>query len=143
MKKLISLFFALLFVSFPIWGDSIRNDVRDGNRIWLDSKEFHQGEFCWKMIKAGEVKSTADEISSLGYDTHDWITAIVPGTVLNSLVYNKVYPEPYYGVNNKIESGKIPDIQKWVMSFILIGFVQSFMYRSLLQKERFGFSRKG
>ena len=112
MKKLISLFFALLFVSFPIWGDSIRNDVRDGNRIWLDSKEFHQGEFCWKMIKAGEVKSTADEISSLGYDTHDWITAIVPGTVLNSLVYNKVYPEPYYGVNNKIESGKIPDISK-------------------------------
>mgnify|MGYP004696457427 FL=1 len=126
MKKLISLFFALLFVSFPIWGNSIRNDARDGNRIWLDSKEFHQGEFCWKMIKAGEVKSTADEISSLEYDTHDWITAIVPGTVLNSLVYNKVYPEPYYGVNNKIESGQIPDISKVGCEFYTYWFRTEF-----------------
>lgn len=126
MKKLISLFFALLFVSFPIWGNSIRNDARDGNRIWLDSKEFHQGEFCWKMIKAGDIKSTADEISSLGYDTHDWITAIVPGTVLNSLVYNKVYPEPYYGVNNKIESGKIPDISKVGREFYTYWFRTEF-----------------
>ena len=36
--------------------------------------------------------------------------AIVPGTVLNSLVYNKVYPEPYYGLNNKLTSNIIPDL---------------------------------
>jgi hypothetical protein len=36
--------------------------------------------------------------------------AIVPGTVLNSLVYNGVYPEPYYGLNNKLESNLIPDL---------------------------------
>ena len=36
--------------------------------------------------------------------------AVVPGTVLNSLVYNKVYPEPYYGLNNKLTSNVIPDL---------------------------------
>jgi mannosylglycoprotein endo-beta-mannosidase len=25
-------------------------------------------------------------------------------------VYNKIYPEPYYGLNNKLESNLIPDI---------------------------------
>ncbi len=42
--------------------------------------------------------------------TDDWMPAIVPGTVLNSLVYNGVYPEPYYGLNNKLESNLIPDL---------------------------------
>ena len=30
--------------------------------------------------------------------------------MLNSLVYNGVYPEPYYGLNNKLESNLIPDL---------------------------------
>ena len=72
----------------------------------------HQGEYSWKMMKVSDVKASAEEVSSLGYNTSDWLSAIVPGTVLNSLVYNKKYPEPYYGLNNKIESNKIPDISK-------------------------------
>ena len=39
------------------------------DRIWLDSKEVHQGEYTWKMMKVGDVKASAEEISSLGYNT--------------------------------------------------------------------------
>ena len=39
-----------------------------------------------------------------------WQPAIVPGTVLTSLVANKVYPDPYFGDNNRISKGLIPDI---------------------------------
>ena len=51
---------------------------------------------------------------------------IVPGTVRNSLVYNKEYPEPYYGVNNKLESGKIPDISKVGREFYTYWFRTEF-----------------
>lgn len=63
--------------------------------IRLDSKDGHNGTQLWEMSKDGET---------------GWMPAIVPGTVLNSLVYNKVFPEPYFGMNNKIESNLIPDI---------------------------------
>ena len=32
--------------------------------------------------------------------TEEWIDAIVPGTVLTSLVAAGIYPDPYYGLNN-------------------------------------------
>lgn len=121
------LIFLLLFLSFSYsaQGDN-ENYARTTDRIWLDSREVHQGEFTWKMMKAGDVKASAEEVSSLGYSTDNWLPAIVPGTVLNSLVYNKKYPEPYYGLNNKIESNKIPDISKVGREFYTYWFRTEF-----------------
>ncbi len=79
-------------------------------RIILDSEETHGGSFTWKMKKAGDVAVAAEALSMPGYTENGWMPAVVPGTVLNSLVYNKVYPEPYYGLNNKLTSNLIPDL---------------------------------
>ena len=83
---------------------------RKADRIYLDSKEGHAGGSVWTMKKAGELNAPAETISQPGFDTEGWLPAIVPGTVLNSLVHNKIYPEPYYGLNNKLTSGLIPDL---------------------------------
>jgi Exo-beta-D-glucosaminidase Ig-fold domain/Glycosyl hydrolases family 2/Glycosyl hydrolases family 2, sugar binding domain/Glycosyl hydrolases family 2, TIM barrel domain len=40
-------------------------------------------------------------ISALRYKTQGWYPAVVPGTVLTTLVKNGVYPEPLYGENNR------------------------------------------
>ena len=40
-----------------------------------------------------------------------WLPAKVPGTALQTLVANKVVPEPYEGLNNKYELGLIPDLR--------------------------------
>ena len=118
MKRLTLTIFAILVSlaasAFP--GDMrgrtapVPNDARDASRIYLDSKISHGGDFDWQMIKAVDTKDFAEKISSTGYSTEGWMPAIVPGTVLNTLVYNDVYPEPYYGLNNKLESGIIPDV---------------------------------
>ena len=76
----------------------------------LQSVDGHGGDSRWKMRKASEVTVRAEDISRTGYAEEGWMPAVVPGTVLNSLVYNGVYPEPYYGLNKKITSGEIPDI---------------------------------
>lgn len=76
----------------------------------LDSHRKHGGEQEWKMMKAQEVKATGAEVSSVGFSTEGWAEATVPGTVLSNLVENGVYPEPYFGRNNKISQGIIPDL---------------------------------
>ena len=39
-----------------------------------------------------------------------WMPAVVPGTVLTTLVKNGIVPDPYWGLNNKIEERRIPDL---------------------------------
>ena len=41
-----------------------------------------------------------------------WMPAVVPGTVLATLVKNGIVPDPYQGLNNKIEQGLIPDLSQ-------------------------------
>jgi len=54
---------------------------------------------CWQMQDSAKVKAPAPEISSTGFLPQSWYAATVPGTVLTTLVNNKVYPEPLYGEN--------------------------------------------
>lgn len=109
MNKLLCFMLLFLSVSYMAQGTNV-NDARKTDRIWLDSREGHKGNYVWKMMKAEDVNVPPEKVSSFGYNTSNWLPAVVPGTVLNSLVFNKKYPEPYYGLNNKIESGKIPDL---------------------------------
>lgn len=102
------------------------NYYRNPDKIYLDSKEGHNGSFTWQMHKADETKDPAEKISQPGYQTRKWMPAIVPGTVLNSLVHNKVYPEPYYGMNNKLDRNIIPDLAKTGREFYTYWFRTEF-----------------
>jgi mannosylglycoprotein endo-beta-mannosidase len=53
----------------------------------------------WIMQDAAKVTAPASEISSAKFRPEKWYPATVPGTVLTTLVHNKVYPEPLYGEN--------------------------------------------
>src|SRR5438270_4248127 len=53
----------------------------------------------WQMQDAAKVSAPPAVIASAGFKPDAWYTATVPGTVLSTLVDNKVYPEPLYGEN--------------------------------------------
>ncbi len=55
----------------------------------------------WQMQDATKVTAKGDEISQNTFSPSGWYAATVPGTVLTTLVNNKVYPEPLYGENNR------------------------------------------
>lgn len=59
----------------------------------------------WHLQDAAKVDATGEQISMPSYRPSHWYKAIVPGTVLTSLVADGVYPEPLYGENNR----KIPE----------------------------------
>ncbi len=61
----------------------------------------------WQLQDLAKVPQPGAEISTEKFKPTAWYTATVPGTILTSLVNNKVYPEPLYGENNRPE--KIPE----------------------------------
>ena len=128
MHNIAKTFFPILLLLFAavVTAQNGKNNVGNAQRIWLDSEIGHQGDYQWKMIKAGDATDPGEKISLSNYTTANWMPAIVPGTVLNSLVYNQKYPEPYYGINNKIESKLIPDISETGRDFYTYWFRTDF-----------------
>jgi hypothetical protein len=57
----------------------------------------------WQMQYASKVSAPGAAIAAPGFNAAGWYAATVPGTVLTTLVNNKVYPEPLYGENNRPE----------------------------------------
>lgn len=103
MKRLVSLCFLLFLTITMAWSQA-------DSRICLDSKEGAKGTAVWKMQKLDKISGPAEAISKVGYNSSDWLPAVIPGTVLNNDVRNGEFPEPYYGLNNKVQKGIIPDI---------------------------------
>ena len=50
----------------------------------------------WKAKKAMEVVVDGTVISSKNFQLYDWMEAVVPGTVLTTLLHNKKVPDPFF-----------------------------------------------
>jgi Exo-beta-D-glucosaminidase Ig-fold domain/Glycosyl hydrolases family 2/Glycosyl hydrolases family 2, sugar binding domain/Glycosyl hydrolases family 2, TIM barrel domain len=57
----------------------------------------------WQLQDVAKVPQTGAQVASAGFDTAGWHAATVPGTILTSLVNDRVYPEPLYGENERPE----------------------------------------
>jgi Exo-beta-D-glucosaminidase Ig-fold domain/Glycosyl hydrolases family 2/Concanavalin A-like lectin/glucanases superfamily/Glycosyl hydrolases family 2, sugar binding domain/Glycosyl hydrolases family 2, TIM barrel domain len=54
----------------------------------------------WRLTAAPGVAAGGLELSQPDYDDSHWYAAVVPGTVLTTLIARGVYPDPDYGLNN-------------------------------------------
>ncbi len=57
----------------------------------------------WRLQDVAKVPQPGAQVSVAGFDTTGWYAATVPGTILTSLVNDRVYPEPLYGENERPE----------------------------------------
>lgn len=54
----------------------------------------------WRLGAAGAVGDDAVQISAANYADAQWYAAVVPGTVLTTLIARGVYPDPDFGLDN-------------------------------------------
>ena len=54
----------------------------------------------WSLKEAPKVDADGAQISQPAFNTHDWMRATVPGTVLTSMIDDGIYPDPDFGLNN-------------------------------------------
>ncbi|ADV83491.1 glycoside hydrolase family 2 protein [Terriglobus saanensis] len=74
----------------------------------------------WQMQDATQVSASASAVASAKFTADGWYTATVPGTVLTTLVNNKVYPEPLYGENMRPIPESLNKKSYWYRSSFLV-----------------------
>ena len=84
----------LLLLLFPLTAMAQSSSVKQ-----IQLKQF--------LLQSSEiVTNNGADLSTANYQPKEkWFTVTVPSTVLTGLVANKVYPNPYEGLNNML----IPD----------------------------------
>jgi exo-1,4-beta-D-glucosaminidase len=53
----------------------------------------------WALQSSAKVEETGAEISATQFQTKSWYSVDVPTTVVAAMVKNKVYPDPFFGMN--------------------------------------------
>ncbi|MDD5686615.1 MAG: glycoside hydrolase family 2 TIM barrel-domain containing protein [Elusimicrobia bacterium] len=86
MKKYIVIIFISSILLFPVAFAGVISE-----RLLLKDD--------WKIYPDLQLKTGGDKISSVKFKTDGWYNTAVPSTVLAALVENKVYSDPYFGVN--------------------------------------------
>ncbi len=66
----------------------------------------------WRLESACKISAKAEAISLAGFDDSKWHAAMVPGTIVGSLVADKTLPDPNYGLNLKSFPGAFNDNKK-------------------------------
>src|SRR5262245_25251151 len=93
-----------------------------------DEYELNTG---WKCINRGKLSAGGEKISQPSFALKDWMPATVPGTVLTTLINNKLMPDPFYGMNNE----RIPDIYRTGREYYTYWFVKDFVERGLPDRQ--------
>lgn len=76
----------------------------------------------WQCINVKDVHQNGAKISQPGFSLKGFMPARVPGTVLTTMLNNKMIPDPFYGMNNE----KIPDIYNTGRDYYTYWFVKDF-----------------
>lgn len=93
----------------------------------------------WLCKRADEVKINGEQLSKVSYKTVKWLKATVPGTVLTTLLNNKLVPDPFVGMNNE----KIPDIYFTGRDYYTYWFINDFNEPALTNKEQVWLNFRG
>jgi exo-1,4-beta-D-glucosaminidase len=92
MKKLSRFLLVLVLASAGAPYLAIGQDNSNGNSKLMLREN-------WKIQSSAKVQAGGDMLSSTQFTPKAWYPASVPTTVLNVLIENKVYPDPYIGMN--------------------------------------------
>ncbi len=86
----------------------------------------------WQCKQASTVQMNGEGTSLPSNSLQGWKPAVVPGTVLTTMLANKEIPDPFYGMNNKL----IPDIYDAGKDKYTYWFVNDFVEQSATNGEQ-------
>jgi len=123
MKKiLLSLIFSAFFFSYSVAQPSL---------ILLNKG--------WKAIRATDIKLDGTVITGNAFNSDGWMDAVVPGTVLTTLLHNKKIPDPFFGMNNTL----IPDVYETGRDYYTYWFYNEFEIPELKEGQQIWLNFRG
>ena len=85
----------------------------------------------WRIQSSSKVSEKGSDISTNPTISENWLPAVVPSTVLSTLVANKVYEDPYFGENLKTIPTELFKVSWWYTSSFELTKEQSNEFASL------------
>ena len=76
----------------------------------------------WKAKRVTDVTYDGSEITGSDYKPTGWLDAVVPGTILTTLLHNNQIPDPFFGMNNNL----IPDVYNTGRDYYTYWFFNEF-----------------
>lgn len=76
----------------------------------------------WKAKRVTDVTADGSEITGTDYKPEGWLDAVVPGTILTTLLHNNQIPDPFFGMNNNL----IPDVYNTGRDYYTYWFFNEF-----------------
>jgi mannosylglycoprotein endo-beta-mannosidase len=76
----------------------------------------------WKAKRCSDIVIDGNQITSDGFSAEGWMDAIVPGTILTTLLHNNQIPDPFFGMNNTL----IPDVFETGRDYYTYWFYKEF-----------------
>ena len=124
-------FVSILFILFLTSCSS--NEKRD----WGEPVNYLNGR--WLAQRVDRVQASGEILSGREYRPEAWLDAVVPGTVLTTLLYNKLIPDPFFSQNNE----QIPDIYDVGVGFYTYWFYTKFQLPKEEQGRRIWLKLRG
>ncbi len=87
-----------------LYGVFVSLFILTGNLFAQSATNYKLLKKNWNIQSSGKLTESGNEISKAGFKTKNWYPATMPSTILETLVKNGVYKDPYYG-NNLTEVG--------------------------------------
>ena len=97
IRLLISAGIVLLTIVNAFPKTQVKREVAQGTKVFL-----RQG---WSIQSSAEVRERGEILSQHVFQPKNWYPAAVPSTVVGTLVENKVYPDPFVGMNLRLIPG--------------------------------------
>ena len=76
----------------------------------------------WKAKRAIDITADGTEITGADFKPLGWLDAVVPGTILTTLLHNNQIPDPFFGMNNNL----IPDVYNTGRDYYTYWFYNEF-----------------
>ena len=93
----------------------------------------------WFARRANEVKLDGNKLSNAPFDPEGWMKARVPGTVLATMIDNRIFPAPEFSMNNNL----IPDIYDVGNEFYTFWFIRPFRIETVQQGQQVWLNFRG
>jgi mannosylglycoprotein endo-beta-mannosidase len=93
----------------------------------------------WKARRAIDAAADGSVITGDTYNLDGWIDAVVPGTILTTLLHNKLVPDPFFGMNNNL----IPDVYNTGREYYTWWFYDEFQSPEIREGEEVWLSFRG
>lgn len=89
---------------------------------WVSAQTTYELNTGWRCNPMGKTTASGAALSVPTYALTGWQPAVVPGTVLTTMLANKQVPDPFYGMNNEA----IPDIYRTGRDYYTYWFATDF-----------------